>query len=94
MYNSKHTVEVNSTQEYREVIEAAETLGLELDKITASRGGWETKEDYAIHPRGSVNIEKMGYEYVHFAFEEGTAKAKFGWDSVREQRAELTLYFK
>lgn len=91
---AKHTVEVTSVKEYKEAVEAAETLGLEVKKITGSRYGWETPDADAIHPSGKLEIDKIGRKYVHFDFgSEGVARAAFGYDSINDEPAYLRLYF-
>jgi len=88
-----HSVKVESCQEYKEAIEAAETLGLELADVDASRYGWDSPDADAIHPRGRFDIEKVGRKYVHFDFgKEGVARAAFGTD-IDGDSAYLRLNF-
>jgi hypothetical protein len=88
-----HTVKVESTREYREAMEAAETLGLELADVDAARYGWDSPDADAIHPKGQFEVAKVGRKYVHFDFgDEGTARAAFGTDYDGES-AYLRLRF-
>jgi len=81
MARYKHTVKVTSTNEYREAIEAADTLGLELADVDAARYGWESPDADAIHPKGKFEIKKVGHKYVHFDFgDEGVARGAFSED--------------
>lgn len=76
-----HSVRVESVEEYKEAIDAAETLGLELTDVDAARYGWESPDADAIHPKGRFEIKKVGRKYVHFDFgDEGIARAAFGTD--------------
>lgn len=94
MARHSHTVKVESVAEYKDAIDAAETLGLELADIDASRYGWDSPDADAIHPRGNFEIKKVGRKYIHFDFgSEGVARAAFGYDSIDEQPAYIRLYF-
>jgi len=48
-----HTVEVSDPQEYREAMDAADTLGLEIREVEV-RGAWENRDDDAEPTRGST----------------------------------------
>jgi hypothetical protein len=86
MTNYTHTVKVKSTKEYREAMDAADTLGLKLADVDAARYGWDSPDADAIHPKGDFGIEKVGRKYIHFDFgDEGTARAAFGTDFDGEQ---------
>lgn len=76
-----HTVKVESVAEYKDAMDAADTLGLELADVDASRYGWDSPDADAIHPKHNFEIAKVGRKYVHFDFgDEGTARAAFGTD--------------
>jgi len=81
MARHTHCVKVESIAEYKEAIDAAQTLGLELSDVDAGQYGWESPDADAIHPRGQFEIKKVGHKYVHFDFgDEGIARAAFGRD--------------
>jgi len=94
MARYSHTVKVESTEEYKEAVEAAETLGLELVDVEPSRYGWEPEEDgYALHPRDYHDIVKVGYKYVHFDIDGQIVKAEFREDRFDDEEAYLRLCF-
>jgi hypothetical protein len=93
MSRSKHSVKVESVEEYKNAIEAAETLGLSVSDIHASRYGWESPDADAIHPKKQFEIAKVGRKYVHFDFgDEGVARAEFSTDYDGDS-AYLQLHF-
>lgn len=93
MGRHKHSVKVESVSEYKEAVNAAETLGLEVRDIDAARYGWDTPDADAIHPRGNFTIKKVGRKYIHFDFgNEGIGRAAFGTDYDGDP-AYLRLYF-
>jgi len=89
-----HSVKVESCKEYKNAVEAANTLGLEVVDVDASRYGWESPDAEAIHPKHNFSIKKVGHKYVHFDFgSEGVARAEFGFDSIDNEPAHLRLHF-
>lgn len=89
----KHSVTVESTDEYKDAIDAADTLGLEVVDVDAARYGWVSPDAEAIHPRDQFDIQKVGRKYVHFDFgDEGVARAEFGTDYDGTE-AYLQLHF-
>jgi len=78
---ANHSVKVESISEFKDALDAAETLGLDVVDVDAARYGWESPDADAIHPKGNFEIEKVGRKYVHFDFgSEGVARAEFGTD--------------
>jgi hypothetical protein len=94
MLRGKHSVKVESIEEYKEAVEAAETLDLEISEIEASRNGWETPDADAVHPRGTrFDIKKVGHKYIHFEFSKGdVCRAEFGTNYDKDS-AYLRLHF-
>ena len=91
---AKHSVKVESTEEYKDAINAAEALDLELCDVDASTYGWDSPDSDAIHPQSNFEIKKVGHKYIHFDFgSEGVARAEFGRDVVNGDKAHIRLYF-
>lgn len=63
------TKDVTTPEEYKEAVEAAETLGLELAWVDAYGYGWETPTDAPpVQPNAAgheVDIVKVGRKYFH-----------------------------
>jgi len=90
---AKHSVKVESVEEYKDAVDAANTLGLEVSDVDAARYGWDSPDADAIHPKGRFTIKKVGHKYVHFDFgDEGIARAEFGTDYDGD-KAHLRLHF-
>lgn len=61
-------VDVTDPSEYRDAIDAAETLGLDLQRVDAYGYGWEAADDAPVNPGAGgreVEIEKVGQKYFH-----------------------------
>jgi len=81
MARYKHRLKVRSIEAYKEAIEAASKLGLEVADVGASRHGWETPDADSLHPRGEFEIAKVGRKYIHFDFRNaGKCRGEFGRD--------------
>lgn len=95
MTRHKHTQRVESIEEYKEAVEAAETLGLEVEAVGASSFGWDTASGCAFHPTYDPEVLKVGRKYVHFATGDGKkVRAAFGYDSVDNEACWIRLGFK
>lgn len=60
----KIRVKATDVKELREKMEAAETLDLEV-KEWSLYGDWEDSDGCPVFPRSSVEVEKVGYKYLH-----------------------------
>jgi hypothetical protein len=59
--------EVESASEYKEAIEAIETLGLEIKKVEIDKYGIETKDGSALHVN-KVQVNDVGYKWININF--------------------------
>lgn len=87
--------EVSSIVEYKEAVEAAETLGLELQKVSAYGYGWESP-DGPVHPDaggGGVDVVKVGRKYLHMKLDGKVCRVAFGRAPDSLDDAKLVLRF-
>ncbi len=71
-------VTVESIAEYKDAVDAAETLGLEVDSIRPSRHGWESPDYDAVTPRKYHELVKVGRKYLHFEMNDEVVRVAFG----------------
>jgi len=80
---AKYTVKVESTKEYKEAIDAAETLGLEVSDVDAARYGWESPDADAVHPKGRFEIKKVGRTKIN---KQEKPINQYRWDAAAQDK--------
>lgn len=94
------TVEVTDPDEYREAVEAADVLGLELSRVDGDGYGWEAKDGQPVQPgsSGEIDIVRVtdGWFHMKLVGPDGTevVPVKCGRSSSESLRdAKLILRF-
>lgn len=70
-----HTVDVETPQEARDALEAADTLDLELRDVEVC-GTWEARDDIGLSRGFTCALEKIGRTWFHLKIEGETVSCK------------------
>lgn len=70
-----HTVDVQSPQEAKDALDAAETLGLEL-RHAEVHGSWEYTEDVVINSHAECEISNIGTKWYYLIVDGEEIKCK------------------